>query len=114
MNDLERHVIQQILTLEAADFPDLAAQVTELVVVSRDETGVGVFTNFSPTTDLQPCRSCPAGLCLGQHVLATIGAQKLLAGFILYVDNGIITTLESHLYDDDLWPDDASQHFTLL
>jgi hypothetical protein len=113
MNDLERHVIQQILTVEAADFLDLAAQLTELVVVSRDETGVGVFTNFSPTAHLKPCRSCPC-MRLGQHVLATIGAQKLLAGFILYVDNGIITTLESHLYDDGLWPNDASQQFSLL
>lgn len=117
MNDLERHVIQQILTLEAADFPDLAAQLTELVVVSRHETGKGVFTNFSHTANLKPCRSCPAGMCLGQEVVAAIGPQEILAGFVLYIDKGIITTLESYVYDGpwpDVWPDDASQQFSLL
>jgi hypothetical protein len=117
MNDLERQVIQQILTLEAADFPDLAAQVTELVVVSRDETGKGVFTNFSHTANLKPCRSCPTGMCLGQEVVAAIGPQEILAGFVLYINKGIITTLESYVYAGawpDGWPEDASRQFSLL
>ncbi|UBV43062.1 hypothetical protein LAJ19_20550 (plasmid) [Deinococcus taeanensis] len=112
MNDLERHVIQQILTVEAADFSELTTQLSQLAVVSRHATGVGVYTNFSPTADLEPCHSCPSVMRLGQHVVAYIGAKESLGGFVLYVDDGIITTLEGYIYEGQ-WPDDALQHFRL-
>lgn len=112
MNDLERQVVERILMAEAASYPGLISHLEALAVNSRRYTGVGVYTDFRPTTELEPCRSCPTTLRLGGKVVGYVGAQELLAGFVLYVDEGIITTLESFVYDGQ-WPTTADQHFRL-
>ncbi|MFC4455291.1 hypothetical protein [Deinococcus sonorensis] len=111
MNDLERQVVQLVLALEAVDDPELGAQLKHLEVVSRRYTGVGAYTDFA-SGQIERAHPYPSGLRLGGSVIGYVGSQEQEAGFVLYVDDGMVRTLESFVYEGT-WPEDAEQTFVL-
>jgi hypothetical protein len=104
MNDLERQVMEAMLRGDHPTLFTLRAQLAVAKVVGRDLTGVGFFTRFhvpSSAVRLSPPRSP-----IVADVFATVEGLKHGAGFLLFVTDGVLDTLEGYTLDDR-WPDDA-------
>ncbi|MBB6100039.1 hypothetical protein HNR42_003504 [Deinobacterium chartae] len=112
LSSLELKVVAQILSEEASQYPELERQMATLVVQSREYTGTGVFINFRQPDPNARCGSCPDSMRLGQEVAAHLGSNKIMAGFVLYVESGEITTLEGFTYGE-AWPEDADDEFEI-
>lgn len=103
LDELEAAVLDKLL---AGDLPALAclrAQRQRLRVAKRERTGVGFFSEFAPPDDVVPlanARSIRFG-----DVLATIDGLEHGAGFLLFIDNGLITMLEGYTNANEPWPD---------
>jgi hypothetical protein len=98
LKSFELTVIKLILEREASDFISLKNQAENLNEISRRFTGTGIFIDFNAGEDFL-CKNCPSSMRLGQSMIAKIGLEKRLIGFILYIDNGAIVTLESFAYE---------------
>ena len=88
----------------AGDHPVLAAlrgQRSLVTVTGRELTGVGFFTT------LRVPLAVPCAL-LGRLVIGDIDAKmrglQYGAGFVLFVENGVLKTLEGFSYEEP-WPD---------
>ena len=81
----------------------ILAQLESATVVSRDYTGVGLYTELSvpataPRLDEARCSHEDMPQCSGEHPDLPAGA-----GFILWLKDGYISCLESYTYDGS-WP----------
>lgn len=96
--DWEKEVICRLSTMNASRGPDLLSQVAGLRVKSREDTGAGSYAYFQNSF---------ASNSQADHVLSgCYGAFREddpKVGFVLYIDNGLITVLECHAFSDD-WP----------
>jgi hypothetical protein len=105
LEPLEAAVLDKLL---AGDHPVLAAlrgQLAVAAVTQRELTGVGFFTDFSvpQTADPAPVRRLRFG-----DVHANISGVEHGAGFLLFVDDGVLTTLEGFTYDEP-WPEEIKE-----
>ena len=64
-------------------------------------TGVGFVTKLDTDVERAPVR--PGRLCVGD-VTVTIDGLERGAGFVLFVEDGVLDTLEGFTYDEP-WPD---------
>lgn len=104
INDLESRALNLLL---AGDHPALAVlrrQMASVVVSRREFTGVGFLTDFLVG---DAPRLGQARLQLGD-VGATAPGLRNGIGFVLFVENGAIATIEAHTYDEPL-PDDLCE-----
>jgi hypothetical protein len=102
---IERPVMQM---LRAGDHPTLATlrqQFDQCDVSQRDFTGVGFFTSFT-VRDCQLRIEPPTRIVLGD-VCADIDGLESGCGFILFVGDGLLATLECHLWGDEAFPSNA-------
>jgi hypothetical protein len=93
--------------LLTGDQPVLAAlrsQAKRSTVVSREYTGVGFFCHFAVSEET-PSLPQTANFELGD-VSAEIKGLAQGAGFVLFVRNGRMVTLEGFSYDEP-WPEVA-------
>jgi hypothetical protein len=105
MTQLEQEVLA--LLLDGAD-PVLATlrdQVRVATLKERRFTGVGFFSNYHVPDSAQRIAGNPS-IRFGD-VHAEIHGLAYGAGFVLFVDNGVITMLEGYTYDDP-WPETIS------
>ena len=102
---LEREVIEAILKCQKENptCEQLFRQYEVALVKKRTFTGVGFYTEFIIDEGLG--LESNVQMQLGS-VYAKIDGLKCGAGFVLFVENGIITTLEGYSYDER-WPNDA-------
>lgn len=106
LTPLETAVLDMLL---AGDDPQLAIlreQRRLLRVTDRQHSGVGFFTNVAVPADAPKLPGGP-GLRFGD-VIADIAGLAHGAGFLLFVDGGVITMLEGHLWGDERWPDEVT------
>ena len=99
-SEFERQVMEKIL---AGGHPSLAAlrrQYQLAQITGRDFTGAGFFTYFSvpPTAP----RVAPARLQLSDLHVVLSGSEHG-AGVLLFVDEGVLETLEVYMWAED-WP----------
>jgi hypothetical protein len=73
----------------------------KISVVARDFTGIGFLTHFEPSDEAKLFAD-NVTLRWG-NVGARLNASKISTGYVVYVDNGYLTTLEGYAYDED-WP----------
>jgi hypothetical protein len=105
VNEIERQAMEFLLR---GDHPVLAVlrdQAALAHVAKRNFTGVGFFTHF----DL---RSTAARLSSRRRIVigdvsADVARVQHGAGFLLFVEDGLIDMLECFTYDD-AWPTDAT------
>lgn len=107
LEPIEAAVLQMLLD---GDHPVLAAlrqQLSGLSVKARDHTGVGFFTELlvAETARPAPLRS---GKARFGDVDATSSSLQCGAGFLLYVDDGLLTCLEGYAYEGP-WPERPEQ-----
>ena len=101
---IERQVMQMLL---AGDHPTLKAlrqQFERSFVTDRDFTGLGFFTSFK-VRDGSARIENPKRIAISD-VCADVDGLECGCGFVLFVDDGLIGTLECHLWGDGALPKD--------
>ncbi len=102
LNDLEQAVLDKLLVGDEPGLACLRAQQERMRVAKREYSGVGFFTEFTHPPDaprLQGARSIRFG-----DVLADISGLDHGAGFLLFIDGGLITMLEGYTNSNEPWP----------
>ena len=78
----------------------LSLQLNSANVQQREHTGVGQYTSIGFSSPVMPLAGQPS-FCLGD-VLADVYGVPSGVGFILWVDQGVISTLEIYTYQEEL------------
>src|SRR4051812_21994815 len=105
-NALETAVMQKLLDGDSPLFESLREQFRVATVKSRELTGVGFFVDFALPPGVEPIKIGEPRLVFGD-VEATIPGLQLGAGFVLFVEHGLLQMLEGHTYGEP-WPDDTT------
>jgi hypothetical protein len=100
---IESQVLQMLVAGDHPTLETLRQQFARSNVVERDFTGVGFFTSFE-VQDCSPRLVPPRRLVIGD-VCADVDGLEYGCGFILFVDDGLLKTLECHLWGDEAFPD---------
>ncbi|SRR6266511_2358771 len=105
LTDLERAVLEKLLAGDDQRLAELREQLETTLVSKREMTGVGFFTTLSVlnSTHRLDDRSFELG-----DVSADITGLTHGAGFVLFIRNGLLDTLEGYTYGDDRWPEKIS------
>jgi hypothetical protein len=100
--ELEKKVIEMLLTSNHPVAKILRNQYENSEVVSREYSGVGFFTAFKikSEVDITPKKDFAI-----RGVHAYLEGQKGVLDFILYVRNGFIIQLEGYTIGIKRWPD---------
>jgi hypothetical protein len=95
-NELEAAILEEL----AVEEPELQKKINTLHVLSREYTGVGSFTKFSPISNLS--------LAVGNRQIGL--ASRILVpnvqnglGAVLFCENGNPTCLEICTFGNDYW-----------
>jgi hypothetical protein len=102
---LEKQVVEMLLAGDNAILAVLRDQSEHLGVSSREMTGVGFFTRLvvsANAASLGRGRSFKLG-----DVNGTADNVRNGLGFLLYIEDGLLSALEGYTYDEP-WPDDLS------
>lgn len=103
LTELEKVVVRSMLA--DRDLRPLKSTINfdAIRVRDRDFTGIGFLTDFEPAEEL---RLFDSGVSLRWgKVGARLGSLKVDTGYLVYVDDGYITTVEGYTYGED-WPAD--------
>jgi hypothetical protein len=101
LTPLESEVLKVLLEEDAEPFVSIRRQLSHAIVVKREFTGVGFFTDFEVPLDAPVRRDLPDAT-LGD-VCAELPTLQHGAGFALFVRNGVVLMLEGFTYDEP-WP----------
>jgi hypothetical protein len=110
LEPLEAAVLDKLLAGSHPVLNALRRQLAGLTVKTRERTGAGFFTEFSVAETCAPASTSSPKLRFGD-VQASIGGLQSGAGFLLYVDGGLLRMLEGYSYEEP-WPE-AIEEFTL-
>jgi len=110
LEPLEAAVLDKLLAGSHPVLNALRRQLAGLTVKRRERTGAGFFTEFSVADNSAPAFTSSPKLRFGD-VQATIGGLQHGAGFLLYVDAGLLRMLEGYSYEEP-WPEEI-EDFTL-
>ena len=107
LTDLERGVLDALLSGENHVLEVLRKQLRNCRVRSRELTGSGFFT------ELQVDRGLPAALTSAEmlrigDVNAKISGLEHGAGFVLFVKDGFLEMLEGYSYEEP-WPESVGE-----
>lgn len=100
LSDLEREVLEMLLSGDHPALEVLRQQLAHARLASRENTGVGFYCDFD-ISETTPTVS--RDFQLGD-VHAEIQGLQHGAGFVLFVSNGRLKTLEGYTYDEP-WPE---------
>lgn len=100
ITQFEREIIEHILKKEC---PQYLKHLPLLMVDSRENTGIGYYIYFKYLEE--PFLTPSVHKTLGKSVYAEIEGLEGGAGFMLYIDEGRITMLESFCHCAENWPD---------
>jgi hypothetical protein len=107
ISELEKTALQLLIDGDP-DHDILNEQIDRATVRSRQYTGVGFYTVFDVAADARRVESARWKIedmpqTHAEHPSLTAGA-----GFILWLKDGLINTLEGYTYEGD-WPEDESK-----
>lgn len=105
-NSLEKTLIEKMLADPEVNPIKHTVNFDSVIVIERRFTGVGFFTDFqySPETKLF---DSSVSLRWGK-VVARLNESKLETGYLVYVDDGYLTTIEGYTYGED-WPEQVEK-----
>lgn len=104
MNPLERQVMEFALRGEHPALDVMREQLTAATVSRREYTGVGFFTHFAIADSVRRLPS--TGRIVIGDVYAEVSDLKYGAGFLVFLDRGILDMLECFIVED-AWPVEA-------
>lgn len=88
----------------------LRRQLPHIEVRRREFTGTGFYAEFDVAEEAEPAPVGKERLVFGD-VEASVDGLQYGAGFLLYVDNGLLRMLEGYSYEEP-WPERVT-NFTL-
>lgn len=100
---IERQVMQMLLAGDHPTLKSLRQQFEHSCVTDRNFTGLGFFTSFEVRDD--SARIEPPKRIVISDVCADVDGLEFGCGFVLFVDDGLIGTLECHLWGDGALPE---------
>lgn len=104
--ELERAVIRRILADPDLKHVRVTINFDTVTVSERDQNGAGFMTHFERSEEL---RLFDNGVSLRWgKVGARLNAYKLETGYLVYVDDGYVSTIEGYTYGEK-WPDLVEQ-----
>jgi hypothetical protein len=106
LSPLEHEVIATLLRPDHPVLEALRLQFARCEAAARELTGVGFFTELSVPIDAAPAPVRPGRLTLN-GVAAEVDGLKHGAGFVLWIENGMLATLEGFSYDGP-WPETSN------
>jgi hypothetical protein len=109
-DNMEQFVQQVLQMLLAGDDPALAILRSQLEVAKRrprENTGVGFFIHFDVPQEAPRLPGNPS-IKFGDVIAEMEGLQHG-AGFVLFIDNGVLAMLEGYTYDEP-WPEKVSTY----
>jgi len=101
--DLEKDLLIKFFEINQINTGKLLESLYEIEVLERDYTGSGFFTTFKKLECLRVADSKQSYDCEGFG--AKLNKEKILAGFIFYIEKGYLETLEGFTYGLQEWPD---------
>jgi len=103
--DFEYNVIQKLLAGDCEAYRIVLFQIGQ-AIVSRTYTGAGFFLEFDVPSHVPT--SEPKTFRVGD-VHGDISGLEFGAGFILFVENGVVQQLEGFSYEEP-WPDSIDDY----
>jgi hypothetical protein len=103
---LEQAVIGSMLADPELRPARSTVNLNAVTVRHRELTGVGFLTEFEPSENLH-LFDADVSLRWGK-IGARLNASKVETGYLVYVDDGYVTTVEGYTYGDE-WPDQVEQ-----
>lgn len=104
LTEFEKEAIRFILEHE---YPDLLTTFPQLDVASRSHNGSGRYVNFTPW-EVTSAKAV-GKLTLGKSVHGDVAGMNLGVGFMLFVDKGMISTLEIFSHGGEEIPASVTQ-----
>lgn len=101
-NELEKSVVGRLLSDPELKPVRPSVDFEKVRVADREFTGGGFLTEFEQSQELKLFED-GVSLRWGK-VGARLNASKLETGYVVYIDNGYLTTVEGYTYGDE-WPD---------
>ncbi len=98
LNELEIAVIKKFFESEQMESD---SNLIDVQVVNRNFTPVGFFTRLEPSKVLI---SNFSKNFTGGRVGAIIN-NRIDVGFVMYIKDGFLKTIEGHIFGDELWPE---------
>lgn len=102
IEQFESDVIKNIIAENSTISENLEKQYQAAKVINREFSGYGFYTNFEITDKklrLKEIKNMELG-----NTQAKLDGLKFGAGFILFIKDGLIKSLECYTYDEP-WPD---------
>jgi hypothetical protein len=107
LDPLETAVLRKLLDGNDPTLVSLRKQLEGLSVKARERTPAGFFTKFiAPSTGVRA--ECTEGKLIFGDVEATIAGMQHGAGFLLYVEHGLLQMLEGYSYEEN-WPREIAE-----
>jgi hypothetical protein len=101
LNPLEIHILSKLLLGDDFVLEILRNQFRHILVRSRENTGVGFFTNFSVPPEIERIPNRRSLHLSDVNATASNVAHGI--GFVLFVCDGALEMLEGFTYDEP-WP----------
>lgn len=106
VTELEKLVIGSMLADHELKPVRSSVNFDAVLVSDRELTGVGFLTEFQRSEELKLFEA-DVSLRWGK-VGARLNASKVETGYLVYVDDGYVTSVEGYTYGDE-WPDQIEQ-----
>ncbi|MEX2115130.1 MAG: hypothetical protein WD845_18195 [Pirellulales bacterium] len=106
LNEFEKNVINMLLAGEHPVLETLRQQLSGAQIKERELTGVGFFTTLVIPAEA-PLLANHKSIRLGD-VVAEIAGLHHGAGFVLFINDGLLDCLEGFTYDEP-WPTSINQ-----
>jgi len=104
LNKIERLVLDKLLVGEHPALATLRHQVARCLVSKREFSGKGFFTEFQLPAGETAVPTSRSRIRFGD-VVAELHGVEGGAGFVLFVDDGYLVTLEGYVFVG-AWPDE--------
>lgn len=101
LSDFEQTVLARLLSGQDPRFAQLRRQAEGLRVLAREETGVGFFVSIAVEAGI-PAVEGETDLVI-EGVSGELEGLAHGAGFIAFVTDGYLSTIEGYCYDEP-WP----------
>lgn len=99
---MEKEVMNKLLDGDDQNLVILRDQYSKAIIKKREFSGVGFFTSFEVPINT-PKLKINKSLQIGDVVAQIIGAKDG-AGFVLFINEGVIDFLEGYVYGEEQWP----------
>lgn len=104
---LANSVIEMLLSGNDPIFDLLKKQYQSAKIIKEEASSVGFYIDYDTSTAEQLSSNYKCSFQFGD-VDGDIGEVKNAVGFILYIRNGYLSTLEGYTNTIDVWPDNDS------